>query len=352
MKNSNLHILFSFLLIVSSTLPARSQPTARQLEKEAHETYQEAYETTGREKQAKLFKKAAEQFEAAAEAYRKENNEKKAKEMEGWARAARSNAEIRKPNDQLDKLSFSGPGFKQLSRPSRGSSLEAGVAMDFPLNRKVESDYFPKETFEQIRMAVYADPAMVEKLLDNFGGEFFIGAFSGEPAFSQPDFPSKPGYGLTVNWRPFPSLSIQTALLHSRSSVTAEFPVTVINFTGGDTHPELGTIFTAWQQWQYSAGGQWFFLNGSLRPFLGAGAQWNYYVGIETQMKIGGQELSLSANKNENKMDGYATMGLNFQPAPRLSIGGGLVWTGGLQDSPAGQRATFSGRISLCWRFR
>ena len=163
---------------------------------------------------------------------------------------------------------------------TKSSELTLGLEYAVWLSK---GEKYDDRYFEEIRKEVYSDGQLLEKIMEKLGGEFHIGSFSAPESFTNYEYKKPQFIGITADFWLNERLAFGAGFAKGKSSVSAEFPVTVFNFTEGLTETfggKLGHSQSVYQTFIYA---QYALLIHMIRITMGAGAEYDYFTASEIE---------------------------------------------------------------------
>lgn len=347
MKN----VIFNILLVIMA-IPALGQETAAQLEKAAHESYQRGYTEEKKEDKVKAFEEAAELFDKAADAYRKEGDAEKATSMEGWAKAARSNAEHygtfnngfqNQYSAVWSRIAITGPASKMPANDRR-PRFNTSFTGAFPLGGVADQDI----PLDNLRNAAFA-PGAAEQLFEQLGGQVFIGNPSSQPTQT---------VGLSGRAQAMPGLRLGLRLgnrfelsasgQYFSSKWSGKFPVAVFPYSTHEQQQQpktlQGSASASASGMLLDVGATFFVTSGAVKPYLKGGARGQLPIQNKSAAEIAGVLLPLEISPVATEFspfggaglrvgflkNGFVDAGCSFGKLPRggykPSLGVGIGW--------------------------
>lgn len=340
--------LFIILLCnVFSAISLNAQSAAAALQAAAEAAYDRGYTESEAADQAKAFDEAAGLFEKTARAYRAEGQEEMARGAEHMAGLARQNAEHRRrlaENTFFSPMgSLSGAAFKLYHTRHPHLFLLPEAGMPFPARK--EAIGFDDGSIDQVQQALYSDPAFLERMFEQLGGEFFIGALSA-PAKLE-GFEEEYGLykGATIGVFAMPHLRFEASYGQYRSRITAHFPVTAFRPETYEPYSLKGQLSMAAQHTEAALGASYAFGRGALQPFAGLGMHYSATRPGATQAAIAGLSFEVASHRPFHSFGPYFSGGLTWQPAgPVLLRLSGKAYTAKGQE---GGKNALNGMLSL-----
>jgi hypothetical protein len=312
MKN----ILFNILLLLMA-IPTLAQQNAADLEKAAHEAYQRGYSEKGNESKVKAFEEAAKLFDEAAAAYRSNGDTEKAEKMEGWAKAARNNAEHhRRQNIAQHQYSAVWSRIPITSVTSkmpeiRQSRFHIAFTGGFPVG-----DISSKNVeIADLQNAAFA-PETFEQLFEKLGGEFFIG----DPNSSEQQSLEMSGQtqfmpGLRLGVRLGNRFEIRAGGQYFQTKWTGEFPLAAIShFPQDPTQPKTlqGNATASASGFLGETDLAFFLTDGAFRPYLKGGVRGQFPTENTIGADIAGVSLPLEINPVETEFSAFGGAGARW----------------------------------------
>ena len=216
------------------------------------------------------------------------------------------------------------PGSSNWRRISTDESIDKSSEFALGLEYAVwfvKGEKYDDRYFEEIRKEVYSDDQLLEKLMEKLGGEFHIGSFSApEESFTNYEYKKPQFIGITADFWLNERLAFGAGFAKGKSSISAEFPVTVFNFTEGLTETfggKLGHSQSVYQTFIYA---QYALLIHMIRITMGAGAEYDYFAASEIEAQLGGQYIPIERIDAQANLSPRAQLGIQFELGRRLLL--------------------------------
>ncbi len=344
MKN----ILFNILLLLMS-IPTLAQQSAADLEKAAHEAYQRGYSEKENESKVKAFEEAAKLFDEAAAAYRSNGDTEKAEKMEGWARAARSNAEHHRRQNNAQHpysavwsripITSSTSKMPEIRQPRFSIALTGGFPLGEISSQKVE--------LARLQNAAFT-PGTFEQLFEKLGGEIFIGEPSGQGQNLKMSGQTQFMPGLRLGVRLGNRFEIRAGGQYFQAKWSGEFPVTIIPYFSQMPQPKTiqGSVTAAVSGVLAETDLAFFLTNGAFRPYLKGGVRGQFPTENASGADIAGVSLPLETNPVKTEFSAFGGAGVRWN-----FLKNGFVEAGATYAKLSGGDFRPALETSAGWRF-
>ena len=218
----------------------------------------------------------------------------------------------------LSEISMLGPGYKVLSQEKFNRySLGTEVGHLFPLLKCIEN--YDGGGMDHLLNTMYSDPALLERLFETLGGEFFVGSMTGEAGFE--NFEQKGGFyfGASGACRLSPKITGKAHFGTYKTEITAEFPIVIFDQTTFEPVSAKGELSTTMRTNTFQITGNYFPFKGLVQPFAGAGVIYTSTKSSTTRAQLGTMAFDLSENLSNN------SFGLAFHAGVEVAVHPNIV---------------------------
>lgn len=182
-----------------------------------------------------------------------------------------------------------------------------------------ESD-FSDSDFEKINEKIYTDEDRFLRLFEKLGGEFFIGTFSAPGRFTNNRFQAPQFIGVDGKLLFQEHFVFAAGIAKGRSSVSSEFPVTIIGLEDGTSRSINGQLLKNTDLYNSYVQMQYILFLGYLQAVMGTGVDFQYSSASTIDAVIGAERFEVERQDSKSTIYPRVDLGLRFKLNERLMI--------------------------------
>jgi hypothetical protein len=184
----------------------------------------------------------------------------------------------------------------------------------------IDQELFSDDYLNEINRAIYADPEIFETLFETFKGEFFLGTFSSPPSFSK-YLQKRPRFlGINATYWLNKYIALDAELVKGESSISAKFPITVINLENGETQSLHGTVTADQNYYAARLFAQCAFFTGWMRAAVRGGVKYQRSSAYELIASLGDQEFKIGEETVRTIITPSAVLAVQLRLSKGLSL--------------------------------
>jgi hypothetical protein len=266
-----------------------------------------------------------------------DNYEKKMKKLETNPRNSKTEAELRKriqeridakrkeleehgalPGSQNKGFHGNDSNWRRISDDSQPISTEWTVGGNYTTWFS-QGEKYPDEYFEDIKKEAYSNAELAEKLINELG-EFHIGSISASGSFTNYEYKKPQFFGINGAYWMIDNFGIEMGLAKGCSSISAEFPVTIFNFSDGSTDILTGKLTNTQDIYEAHIYAQFRLYAGLMKFLLSGGIDYQYFTESELEAIMGGERFPINTIEAQNRISPRAQLGLQMNISKKVLL--------------------------------